>query len=565
MPELADIPRLRARFETLKTDKSSVEVVWDEIERYIMPATGKTNESRPKLKTDVEAWDLTAALACEHLAASLHANVTPPVARWLEFRFEDPEIEKDQASKQYREALAELVWNELQRSDFNKEIAASYHEYAGLGNMALLCEAANPSIYEGLDFTAIPVREVFYEQDSRGGVKTFFRLLKWTAVQILDKFGPEGTPEWIRNRAAQPDGGTTRIEVVFCIYRREKVPLKQEGLLVPGARPWGAVYFPLEKPERLGQEEDGYYEMPAVIAGWGRVPGSVWAFGRGNIALRHVKYLCSFKESARSAQAKAANPPAVGTERGVLSPPDLEEGGYTVVSDTDDLKFLNTGARNDVAAEVLRDERLEVRRCFHEDDLQLKESPEMTATEVIARKDLMDRTLGSPVGSLQTDGLVPIVYIALGHLSRAKKLPPPSALVKEKRAELKVVFRGPISRAQVMDQVVAIERSAAFIASLGEMGFKKAPFYFDEGAAIREHANLVGTPAVAIRSDADAEKAMEKALQLEARAAQAEIAKKEGEAARATAQATALASPSGGSSLSFAPQPALAPSGGIIA
>jgi hypothetical protein len=561
-----DIPRLRARFETLRTDKSGVEAVWDEIERYIMPATGKTNESRPNLKTDVEAWDLTAPLACEHLASSLHGNVTSPVAQWVDFEWEDGELERDQDAVKYREELARLVWSALQSSDFNMEIASAYHEYAGLGNMALLVEAANPSIYEGLDFTAIPVREAFYEEDSRGGVKTFFRLLKWTAVQVLDKFGEKGTPEWIRLRAAAPDGGTTRLELVFCIYRREEVPLKQEGPLVPEARPWGAVYFPLEKPEKLGEVEEGYYEMPAVIARWGRVPGLAWGFGRGNIALRHAKYLCKFKESARAAAAKAANPPAVGTERGVLSPPDLEEGGYTVVADPDDLKFIHSGAKFDVAAEVLRDERTEIRRAFHEDDLQLKESPAMTAREVIERRDLMDRVLSSPVGRLQNDALVPVVMIALGHLSRAKKLPPAPDLVRQKKAELKVTFRGPLARAQVMDKVVAIERSAAFIASLTEMGFTQAKHYFDEGRAIREHAKMVGSPAFTIRSEAEVKKRVEAEAAAMARATNAEASKTEAEAMRAAAAAGAMQAPvSGGSALSIAPQPALVPSGGGIA
>lgn len=560
-----DVMRLKARLDALRADRSSIEGEWDKIFRFVMPAEPRIGETRPKLDTDVDVWDLTAPLACEHLASSLHGNVTSPSGRWVDFEFADQELENDQEARVYRERLAELVWAELQSSDFNMEIASGYHEFVGIGNMVLLVEAAHPTLWEGLDFTAVPCREVFFEEDSRGGLKTFFRLLRWTPVQILDRFGEKGTPEWIKERAKQPDGGTARLDVVFCIYRREEVPLETDGPLVPPKRPFGAIYFPLEKPELLGEEEGGYYEMPVVHVPWARVPGSVWGFGRGNLALRSTKWVNAFKESAREAADKAANPPSVGTERGVLSPPELEAGGYTTVSNPDDLKYLPIPARFDVSAEVLRDERAEIRRCFHEDDLQLKESPQMTAAEVQARLDLMDRVLGSPVGRLQTGGLVPIVKIALGHLSRAKRLPEAPPSVRAKKAELKVKFRGRLARAQLMDEVVGIEREAAFVASLISMGFEEARFHFDVGQAIREHAKRVGAPASTLRSVEAAKRLEAEARAAVARQAGAEAAKKEGEAMRAMAQAQAAAAPAGGAPLSISPQPALAPSGGIVA
>lgn len=190
----------------------------------------------------------------------------------------------------------------------------------------------------------------------------------------------------------------------------------------------------------------------------------------------------------------------------------------------------------------------------------------MTATEVQARRDLMDRVLGSPVGRLQTDALVPVVMITLGHLHRAGKLPEAPASVKAKKAEAKVKFRGPIARAQLMDEVVGIERSAAFAASLIKMGFEDAKYYFDCGQAFREHAKRVGSPAATIRSEADVKKAKEADAAMAARAQNAEVSKTEGEAMRAMAQARGMAPAGGGTGgLAIAPQPALAPSGGIVA
>jgi hypothetical protein len=565
-----DIHRLRSRFEALKTEKAQVEGLWDEIEKYVMPATGRSKETageqRGKLEADVDVWDLTAPLACEHLAASLHGMVTSPAAMWLDFEWQDVELERDQESLRYREELARLVWSELQASDFNMEIATGYHELAGLGNMILICEPAHPTRWEGLDFSSVSVREGDFEENSRGGVETFFKKLRWTPVQILDRCARDGkpAPERIRKLAEDAQAAVSRIDVIFCIFRREDVELEAEPPLVAERRPFGSVYFTLEHEEQIG-DEGGYYEMPAVVVPWARVPGSKWGFGRGNLALRNVKYLNAVKESFRRGAEKAVDPPYAGTERGVQTAVDSDPGGFTVVADKDSLWALDSNGRFDVGAEVLRDERTEIRRAFHEDDLQLKESPAMTAYETQQRRDLMDRVLGSPVGRLQTGGLVPVVMMTLRHLSRAQKLPTAPALVKTKKAELKVRFRGPISRAQLMDEVVGIEREAAFIASLLKMGFKEAEAYLDIGQAILEHSKRVGAPAAMIRSAAKAKQLLDGARAAEARQTSADASKTEGEAMRAAAQAAAVGGAGGGAPLTMAPQPALVPSGGVVA
>ena len=158
-----DIPKLRQIFETLKAERAPIESVWDEIEKYVMPMSGTTPETRgatPTQKTDIGVWDLTAPLACEHLASSLHGSVTSPAARWLDFEFDDQDLEKDQEAVRYREKLAELTWSELQGSDFNMEISSGYLEYAGIGNMLLSLEPGDAQTWDGLDFTAIPCRQV---------------------------------------------------------------------------------------------------------------------------------------------------------------------------------------------------------------------------------------------------------------------------------------------------------------------------------------------------------------------------------------------------------------------
>lgn len=577
-----DVLKLKQRLEVLRSDRSVEETVWDELEKFIMPLTGQVAQaiqgSSVQQKTDLQLWDLTAPLAAEHLASSLHGDLTSPAAKWLDLEWQDAELEGDHESIKYREKLAELAWSELQASDFGMEIASGYLEWGVKGNMSLVTEPMTdrPGEWKGLDFTAVPIAQVWFEEDSRGRVARWWRQLMWTASQIVDHCERDTdangqvrrpAPERIRKLAEDPKSATTKIAVIFCIFRRdgsfgtEALPAEIEGDAVGEQRPYGYVYFTLDQTEQLGGE-GGYYKMPVVQGRWGKRAGTPWGYGRGHIALRHVKYLNAFKELARNAAEKAVDP-AHGVSERVGGPVDLRPGKTTVMPGKDDWWPLEGGQRFDVSVEVLRDERVEIRRAFHEDDLQLKESPQMTATEVQARKDQMNRALGSPVARLQTDVLEPVVEIVIDHLSRAKRLPPAPELVKKKKAQLKLRLRGPIARAQLMDQVVAIERVLANIANLVKLGLPQARHYVDLGASIREHAKLLGAPAVMLVPQAKAQAAIDQENQAAQRAMEAKTAKDMGQAAAAASGA--MAPPAGGGMAGIGEQPALVPSGGVPA
>ncbi|MBK9446191.1 MAG: hypothetical protein IPO00_08885 [Betaproteobacteria bacterium] len=569
---MVNVLKLKQRYEALRSDRATEEQVWDEIEKFLMPLTGQTMQAlqgaTPAAKTDINLWDLTAPLALEHLAAALHSDITSPSTKWLDFEWTDEELEKDRDCVVYREALAALVWSELQASDFNMEISSGYMEWAGIGNMGLVCEPSTTAVgeWKGLDFTAVPLRQIQFEEDSRGGVARWFRHLRWTATQLVDHCEQErnadGTPKYpapdkYKRMAEKPAETATKIDVIFCIYRRTDMPEEVMGEVPKEKRPFGCVYFTLEDAERLG-EEGGYYRMPAVMGRWGKRPGTQWGYGRGHIALRQVKGLNYFKELQLNAAEKAVDP-AMGASERVGSEVDLRPGRVTVVPSKDDLWAIESSARFDVSAEIIRDERIEIRRAFHEDDLQLKESPQMTATEVQARKDQMNRGIGSPAARLGTDVLSPIAMITLDHLARAKRTPPVPMLAKQRKGELKLRMRGPIARAQLMDEVVAIEREAAFVSNLLQLGFTNARHYFDLGAAIQEHSKRLGVPARVIKSPVEAQKAIDAEQAAMKAAMDAETAKTQGQAA---ASAASAASSMG---IPIGPQPALVPSGGMTA
>lgn len=565
---MSDTKALKRRFDEVRGARAQVESVWDEIETYIMPLTGPkktiSGEGTVTWKRP-EVWDMTAIDGCQKLSSNIHASAIPSGVPWAKFAFLHPELMDDHEANEYLDELTDALFLTLQESDFDTEMQSGLQEFTGPGNMVIIEEpVSKTATWKGLDFTAVPLREAFYEPDSRGAVKAFYRLLQWTPVQIQDRFPGTVLPQHIQARLDAQSGITERVEVVFAIYERPEVVARLERQreakepavpLAPDQRPWGGCYFLAEGGEQLG-EDDGYYEMPAFHCAWEKTPGSVWGHGPGNIVLPTVKQLNKWCEIEFNAAAKVVDPSTMVTEFGLLSDLDLKPGGVTVVKDFESMKPYESGARFDVASMKTAEMRAQIRQLFFVDELHLKDSPQMTATEAQIRYELMNRLFGPTLGRFQSNLLSPLLRCALGHLSRAGKLPPKPAKVKQLDPDFEIRYLGPLARARRTDDVANIERAASLAAGLMKMGFTEIRHAFKPVEAFKEATKLLGCPASITASDQEIKAGVDAEKKAIERMQNAEASKVESEAmanqAKAGVQAPATPYPA-------APPPVLDP------
>jgi hypothetical protein len=554
-PRTMDTIKLGHRFRAAQTNKSQFEQSCDQIEKFIAPFSGgripgNDSESSVEWKR-LQVWDFTAIDGSQKLAANMHGSVTSPAIRWYRMNLRDKTSMDDPDARAFADEVTDRTFDALQDSDFNTEISCAYLDLVAFGNAFVMCEPVNENVWEGLDFTAIPIREGFFEEDCKGRIKTFFRLLSWSAAQIEDKFGAEGLPDLIVEALKSDQGRSQKFDVVFCVderpdrMKRWKSYKRKPAMLAKHLRPYGSCYFLLQGGDCLG-EEGGYYEMPVFLARWEKTPGSAWGHGPGHTALPTVKYLNAWMELVKKAQEKQVDPTTLVNERGLLSDIDHAPGKMVVVRDPEkDVKILETSGRTDVGDKVIAELRAMVRQIFHVDELQLKDSPAMTATEVQVRYELMNRVLGSTLARLQSDLLDPLLHLVIAILARARQLPKTPAVVRDAGGDYSLEYQGPLSRAQRTDEVAAIERGAAFVAGLLKMGFEEVKDDFDPGEAVREAFKRLGVPAKVLPGEAARLKRRKARQELMMRVAQAEAARAEGEAAQQGADAVAAAQGAG--------------------
>ena len=550
-----DTIKLGHRFRLAQTSKSQFEASCDQIEKFIAPFTGGRlpgNDGESTIEwRRLQVWDFTALDGAQKLAANIHGSVTSPAIRWCRMNLRDKTAMDDADARTYADEVTDRTFDALQDSDFNTEISSAYLDLVAYGNAFVMCEPVNEFVWEGLDFTSIPLCEGFFEEDRKGRIKTFFRLILWSARQIEDKFGSEDLPDVVKEALKTPDGANKTFEVVFCIDERPdrmkkwKGMKKQPSMLAKHLRPWGSCYFLLQNHEPLG-EEGGYYEMPVFLARWEKTAGSAWGHGPGHTALPTVKYLNAWMETQKKAQEKAVDPTTLVNERGLLSDIDHAPGAMVVVRDPEkDIRVLESGSKFNEGRDAIAELRAMIRQIFHVDELQLKDSPAMTATETQVRYELMNRVMGSTLARLQSDLLDPLLHLVVNILARARQLPKMPSVIRESGGDYSLEYQGPLSRAQRTDEVAAIERGAAFVAGLLKMGFEDVRDDFDPGEAVREAFKRLGVPAKVLPSETKRNQRRKAREELMARMAQAEAARAEGEAAQQGADAVAAAQGAG--------------------
>lgn len=450
---------LARRYSILQLERRPVESVWDIISRFVVPFRG---EFFRDLKSEGEVdwrnrhkFDDTAVESCNTLASSLQGALTSPVVRWFDLVFRSKVLNVDAAAMQWLRDSADVVHQSLQESNFNLQMSECYLDICSFGTTCLVEEIKEENQeFENLLFKAVPIRECFFEEDVENNVINFYRKLEWTALQIKLKFGEENIPESIKacKDVAQ------KFTVLFCIYqRKDKMNADTSRVLSAKERPYGWKYLLLADKALLG-EEGGYYDMPVFITRWGKASGSQWGYSPAHICLGDVLTLNQLVNMILTAAEKVIDPATLAQERAVIGDLDLGASGVTTVRNIDAIKTFESRARFDVSSLERSELQRSIRQVFKVDQLELKESPAMTATEVQVRYELMQRLLGPTLGRLQNDLLDPLIQRTFFILFRAGRLPEMPPVVQENQSELDIEYLGPMAKAQKMEKIVSVQR-----------------------------------------------------------------------------------------------------------
>ena len=492
---MATFDYIRKRLDKLEADRGTWESHWQEILDYVMPRKAEITflRSRGEKRTEV-LFDSTAITANNLLAASLQGTLTSPSLPWFSLKLRDDDANKVRDVQIWLEDTARRMYAVFNESNFNTEVHEMYLDLCSVGTSAIFVEEANEGFLKGgLHFNTLHIAEYFIQENSTGRVDTLYRKYKMTARQAVQEFGEDNVGTKIKEAVkAKPD---TQFNFIHAVeptpdYERS-VGMKSKTKL-----PFHSCHVCFE--DKMVVRTGGYNEFPYLVPRWSKATGEIFGRSPSYNALPDIKTLNKAVEIGLKAWAKAIDPPLLVTDDGVIGRVRMTPGGITVVRSDTAIKPLQIGSNWQITDLKENQLRTAIRQAYYSDQLQLQEGPQMTATEVQVRYELMQRLLGPTLGRFQTEFLNPLIERVFGIMLRSDALTPRPSEMEGMNMDIEYV--GPLARSQRMEEAIAVER----LYQLAMQVVQVDPTVMDvinHEQAIRMRATLLGVPKTVLRGE----------------------------------------------------------------
>jgi len=515
------------RCQELREKRSNWDNIWQEVAHYVLPTKADFIATREKgTKRDEDLYDSTAVTANQTLASGLHGALSAPSGRWFHIRFRDESLNDSDEATEWLEDSINRIYKALEESNFNSEINEVYLDLCCFGTAAMLIEPATQD--DKFNFRTIHLSEIAIAEDVDGRIDTVYRKLKFSARQATQLWPDVDLGDAIKH--AMENKPDKEFEFVHAVYPRTGIPETGE-LTKPELRPWASCWVAVKDQRMI--EEGGYYENPWMVPRWSKLSGDVYGFSPAMMARADIRTLNAAKLFEMRAWEKSIDPPTLANYNGIIGDLRLDPGGLTYVRDINGIRPFENGAQWQVSQIKSNEIVTNIRRAFFNDQLQLHEGPNMTATEVRARMELMQQILGPVVGRLQGELLNPLVQrIFMIMFRNGQFMDPPMELV-EGGNKLDVEYVSPLARAQRMEEVFAVERWFTQLMQMGQAD-PTVMDVIDFRTVGRMLAKRLGVPADAMKSEEEMERMQmerEQAAQAEQAAMAQQLALEQGQQA----------------------------------
>ena len=484
---MATFEYIKKRCSKMEAERHTWEDHWQEILDYTMPRKADITFVRSKGEKRTERlFDSTAITAANLLASSLQGTLTSPSLAWFHLKLRNQDLNEDRNIQLWLEDTARRMYDTFNDTNFNTEVHELYLDLCSIGTAALFVEESDT----GIHFSALHIAEYYIQENTAGKVDTLYRKYKLTARQAVQEFGEDNVGEKVKKAAG--DSPEKKFNFIHAVEPTEDY---ERALGKAGTKlPFHSCHVCVE--DKMKVRVGGYNEFPYLVPRWSKATGEIFGRSPAYNALPDIKTLNKAVEIGLKAWAKAIDPPLLVQDDGVIGRVRMTPAGITVVRSDTAIKPLQIGANWQITDMKETQLRTAIRQAYYSDQLQLQEGPQMTATEVQVRYELMQRLLGPTLGRFQSEFLNPLIERVFGIMLRAGVLLPPPEEIGDSTIDVEYV--GPLARSQRMEEAVAVERlyQLAMNVAQADPGIMDV---IDHDEAIRIRATLLGVPKTILR------------------------------------------------------------------
>ena len=483
---------IKKRMNQMEGSRGTWEDHWQEILDYVMPRKADITFKRTKGEKRAEIlFDSTAITASNLLAASLQGTLTSPSLQWFSIKVRNEELMENRDVQLWLEDSSKRMYNLFNETNFNTEVHEMYLDIVTIGTGALFVEEGNGGYEKNqIHFNTMHIAEYYIQENTSGYVDTLYRRYKLSARQAVQEFGEDNLGEKVLKAAKEkPDKMFNFIHAVEPLEDYERTMGKSDTKL-----PFHSCHVCEE--DKMFVRGGGYNEFPYLVPRWSKATGEIFGRSPSYNALPDIKTLNKAVEIGLKAWAKSIDPPLLVQDDGVIGKVRMTPGGITVVRSDAAVRPLQIGANWQITDLKENQLRTAIRQAYYSDQLQLQDGPQMTATEVQVRYELMQRLLGPTLGRFQSEFLNPLIDRVFGLMFRANAFLPVPEIIRGETIDVEYV--GPLARSQRMEEAVAVERLYQLAMQVVQLD-PSIMDIIDHDEAIRMRANLLGVPKSVLR------------------------------------------------------------------
>ena len=465
MKDRERVKEYREQFNHLARDRQTWEDRFREINRFVLPGRGSLEEGlgySPNRLNErrADVIDTTAAHSIRVLAAGMQGGMTSPAMPWFLSRMADESLNDHRAVREWLQGVEKAIYHSFARSNLYHCIHTLYEELAAFGTAVMYAEEHEVT---GIRFRTLNAGEYYLSADHENRIDTVFRRMYLTARQLVRRFGEDRVSDEVRRAASSSP--YEWFPVIHLVRPREE---RKRDRIDARNKPFESVYFE-ELSEGAILWEGGYDEFPFMTPRWNVYGSDVYGRSPGMDVLPDVKMLQEMQITSLKALHKMVDPPMI-IPAGWRGPIKTFPGGQTMAQkeNQEGLRPLYEVKFDLSPAEAkIEQVRMRIREGFYNDlFLMILETPNMTATEVLERRQEKMLMLGPVVERQQSELLDPLIRRTFGILFRQGRIPEPPAHVVGK--DMRVEYVSILAHAQKSERSQNIRGLAGFVEELGK-------------------------------------------------------------------------------------------------
>ncbi|MBE9571438.1 MAG: head-tail connector protein [Proteobacteria bacterium] len=497
----ADPKRLISRLETMKSNRTVWNSLWDDIIKYVTPlqtlSSGVTSAGISKM---AEVYDGTAINGNTILASGLYGFLCPPHTKWFSFKAKDNEVNEDYGVRQWLQSATDRMHEELAESNFGLEVFQLFLTLSSIGTPCMYEEAGERN---SLNFRTKHISEFYIAENKDGLVDTLFSPFSYTSRQAVQHFGIDNVGEGIK-KAYEAEKFEESFKFLHATYPREDYDKsKRDNVNMPFA----SVYVDIKDEKIIS--ESGYKEFPFMVPRWMKASGEIYARSPSSMAMADIRMLNQMSYTIIRAGQKEVDPPvnAPASMEGRVNLKPRAINFYENES-RDRVEPIKSGGNLTIGME-LEDQRRDLINRVYFVDLFLALSSatkQMTIPEVQERLQEKLIVLAPILGRLQSELFDPLLYRSFelckrggvfGEIDEDENLiDAPEAL---RGQPLEVEYTSKLARAMKMTEVGSFSSAMEIIGSLSQ-AFPDIFDNVDYDDAARGIMERHGVPAAWVRN-----------------------------------------------------------------